>query len=422
MLVCMKCRRILFSSIHIPSWHSSIMKRMNFFPSKFLIGVVCLFSIVSGFVAFNNFSYRFGPRPIEWRVIGADLALQHAIEQCFRGNDADRTKFMICAQKKLLADMPKWGTRTFMQALTRRLDAQTTGRNFTQCHDLAHAIGWAGTMTSRRVQITLPQCTNACVSGCQHGAVSAWYGMGNDLKSTITTLCIDGVDWAGNREAQGGCFHEVGHAVADVSAYNLVESLKLCDQIIPEGRIGCAAGVFMEMYEAATFAQAPQQIPNNNPMWCGALWSPYDAYCYDRAGSYEYSRAQDNQKSFSVCRQVPELYRETCVSGIGQNIFYVYQHKEEYLQEIQAFCKLAEPDMYFACIAGLIRSSVFVEPNVKTGIQLCQSLDVSEQLRCFSIIGGVLEERKTKNEKNQICEQVSVLYRNACLDGKTLKY
>ncbi len=382
----------------------------------------CVIAFIAGFVLFTIASYRFGPHPRAWQMIGANRALHTAVEECFTGNDADRTRFMICAQKKLVKDMSKWGTKTFMEALALRLDDVSSDRNFTQCHDLAHAIGWAGTMTSRRVQITLPQCTNTCVSGCQHGAVSAWYGMGNDLKSTITTLCIDGVDWAGNQEAQGGCFHEVGHAVADVSSYDLVASLKLCDQIIPVGRIGCAAGVFMEMYEAATFAQQPQPIPKNNPTWCASLWPPYDAYCYDRAGSYEYSRAQDSQKSFAVCNAEPELYRATCFSGIGQNIFYVYQHKEDYLHEVVKFCKQAGDDMYFPCISGLLRSSVFVEPDAKTSIQICSTLDAIEQSHCFSMFGGILQERRSHDEKARICASVPKLYKNICLAGVIQKY
>lgn len=395
---------------------------MKFSSSKFLLGLGCIFMYIVGFISFWSYSYRFGLHPQEWRIIGAQYSLLRATESCFSGNDADRTKFMICAQKKLLKDIPKWGTKTFMKALALKLGATTTDRNFTQCHDLAHAIGWAGTMTSKRVQVTLPQCTNTCVSGCQHGAVSAWYGMGNDLKSTITTLCIDGVDWGGNIEAQGGCFHEVGHAVADVSAYDLIASLTLCDQIIPEGRIGCAAGVFMEMYEAATFAQQPQPIPKNNPAWCAVLWPPYDAYCYDRAGSYEYSREQDSQKSFAVCNAAPLLYRATCFSGIGQNIFYVYQHKPDYLGEVVQFCKQAGDSMYFPCISGLIRSSVFVEPDAKTATHICDSLDSSEQSQCFSLLGGVLEERRTRKEKTEICAQVPVIYTDTCMSGNVQKY
>lgn len=394
---------------------------MKFAFTKHHALLACVFVFIAGFILFVRASYRVGPHPASWKIMGANRALTIAVNECFSGNDADRTRFMVCAQKKLLHDMPKWGTRDFMQALALRLD-DASNRNYTQCHDLAHAIGWAGTMTTRRVQVTLPQCTNTCVSGCQHGAVSAWYGMGNDLKSTITTLCIDGVNWSGNIEAQGGCFHEVGHAVADVSSYDLISSLKLCDKIIPIGRIGCAAGVFMEMYEAATFAPVPKPIPKNNPGWCASLWAPYDAYCYDRAGSYEYSREQNNQKSFAVCEAEPELYRATCISGIGQNIFYVYQHKPDYLHEVVEFCKQTGSDMYFPCISGLIRSSVFVEPEAKTAVQICQSLDVSEQSHCFSMLGGVLEERRTHSEKEKICESVSKSYRDVCAKGAVQKY
>ena len=398
------------------------MKRMKFSSQKFLIGVGCLLFTVFGFLSFSSYSYRFGPRPQEWRVVGAQHALRTVIANCFSGNDADRTRFMICAQKKLIADMPKWGTKTFMQALTLQLDAQTTDRNFTQCHDLAHAIGWAGTMTSRRVQTTLPQCTNACVSGCQHGAVSAWYGMGNDLKSSITSLCIEGIDWKGNVEAQAGCFHEVGHAVADVASYDLIASLHLCDQIIPSGRIGCAAGVFMEMYEAATFASVPKPIPNNSPFWCGKLWAPYDAFCYAHVGAYVYSEKQDADASLAVCDAVPRVYKASCVSGISQNIFYVYQHKPDYLHEVEGFCRAAQSDMYLPCLSGLIRSSIFVEPDVKTALSLCKSLDASIQRNCAVLLGGVLEERRTKKEKLFICSKLESQYVQACDNAEKLTY
>lgn len=398
------------------------MKTMKFSLSKYLFALGCLGFFLLGFATFVYGSYRFGMRPVAWRMVGARNALDRTVSFCFHGDDGERTTFMICAQKKLLHDTTKWGTHVLMQALEEKLGTETTDRNFTQCHDLAHAIGWAGTMTTRSVQKTMPQCTNTCVSGCQHGAVSAWYGMGHDLKESITTLCIDGVDWSSNLEAQGGCFHEVGHAVADVSSYDLHASLHLCDRIIPEGRIGCAAGVFMEMYEAATFASAPKPIPDNSPFWCASLWPPYDAYCYDRVGSYEYSKDQDITRVLGICDREPALYRATCVSGISQNIFYVYQHKADFIKEVEVFCRQVHDGMYMPCISGLIRSSILVEPDAKSAIQLCDSLEVTKQLQCFSMIGGVLEERRVKGEKVRICSSLPIEKAQVCTDGVILKH
>ncbi len=368
-----------------------------------------------GFFSFYWSGVRFGWHPAGWRQMGSKNTLTAAIETCFTGNDYERTKFMVCAQKKIVHDIQRWGTNALMRALADRLGSETSNRNITQCHDLAHAIGWAGSVATKNLKLVLPACTNTCVYGCQHGAVSAWYGMGKNITDSLPTLCTDGIDWSGNPQGQGGCFHELGHAMASVARYDIHASLKYCDKVEAKGRVDCAAGVFMEMFEAATFASMPLPLPANHPAWCGELWSPYKEYCWDQAGANEYGSHQDDIRAFAVCQKVPPENQANCFQNLGQNIFYVYQHEPHHLQAVEAFCRRAGTTWFLPCITGALSSSIAVEPTVSSGISLCRQLSRGEIEKCFGLLGQVLGVRRTAQEKTNICNGLMPIERRFCL-------
>jgi hypothetical protein len=380
--------------------------------------IIFLISVfLVGWLSFWQFSLRVGVHPSSWRLEGARKDLNRAIERCYSGNDNERTKFMLCVQKKLTQGVKKWELSNFLHVLEERLKEETSegGRSITQCHDLTHAVGWAAVMSSGSVSDVLPQCSNLCVSGCQHGAISAWYGMGQRIVEQLPTICEQGIDWSQNPTGKGGCFHEVGHAVSSIAGNNIEEALRFCDRLPEYGRIDCGHGVFMELFEPATFATAPLPLPENHPRWCETLWEPYRRICYNQAGAHDYGRRGDEAHAFAVCLQAPLDNRAGCFRNLGQNIFYVYQYKSDHIRSVVDFCSRAGNQWFFACLEGVLSSSVYVEPDPLFGSAMCRTFSDENRRICFGLLATTIEESRGKEMREKYCKTLPSEEQQMCI-------
>lgn len=370
--------------------------------TKQIVYIIVFF--ISGYIFFALGSFRLGYHAFSWRTDGAARALDRAVSDCFTGDDNDRTKFMVCAQKKLNAGVTRWGLRALMDALVNRLEGQKVG--LTQCHDLAHAIGWAGIVDSRSLSTVMPQCTNTCVYGCGHGAMAAWYALGNDIVGKLGTICVEGIDWSGNPQGLQGCFHELGHAIASITGNDMKKSLEYCDKIEEQGRLDCARGVFMELFEPATFATARMPLPSNHPHWCKDLRDPYRGFCFEQAGINEHGYTQDDARAFATCKKVPLDNRDGCFQNLGQNIFYVYQHKQNHMQAAEEFCRATGPAWFNSCMQGILSSSVATQPNVAGGIALCKRLNGQEKRSCTESLTNMIVNKRSIEQQQSILRQI----------------
>jgi hypothetical protein len=380
--------------------------------------LLILFCMCLGWFCFAVLSIRFGIHPGSWRTDGAKKDIGRVIDTCYTGNDNDRTKFMLCVQKKLVSGVQKWGLIPFMSVVEGRIDMPgTQARSITQCHDLAHAVGWAAVIASGKVSDVLPQCTNACVSGCQHGAISAWYGMGQNIIEQLPTICEKGIDWSQNPEGKGGCFHEVGHAVSSIAGSDIKKALSSCDKLPELGRIDCGHGVFMELFEPATFTLTPIPLPSNHPHWCKDLWEPYRKICYNQAGAHDYGRLGDDAHAFGVCLATPLENQAGCFRNLGQNIFYVYQYKSDHLPAVEAFCKRAGDKWFLPCISGVLASTIYVEPSITTGPIFCRQLVGSQKEACFSLLGDNIRASRSRQDQEKFCSTLSLEEQAMCLSS-----
>lgn len=360
-------------------------------------------AFVFGALSFFLFHVRIGYHPYALRIVGARRSLENVTSFCSTGNDNNRTKFMICAQKRLIGEVARWGLRPLMDALeVKQLEQTGENQAITQCHDLTHAIGAAGLIVMKDLNSTLLSCTNTCVYGCQHGVISAWYSMGKDIVQKLPGICVDGLDWTKLPFGQNGCFHEIGHAVANIAGYNMEKALQYCDKVSPVGKVDCGHGVFMEAYEPATFTDSPIPLPPNYVEWCGTLWDPYKQICYDKAGANIYGRTQNDELSFATCAKVPLESRSGCITALGQNIFYVYQHELNQAKKILSFCRIAQ-NLASYCIHGALSSSSVSQPNVSGGIAVCNELSGDEHRDCVLQLTDTISTTHTAIEKDKIC-------------------
>lgn len=379
---------------------------------KLVFGV---FFFVSGYILFSLVFVRVGYHPYSLRIQGAKRSLDQAVSSCYTSRDDNRTTFMVCAQKKLLTAVRMWGLRPLMDAIEKK-QRENTGENqaITQCHDLTHAIGAAGLIVMKDLNTTLLSCTNTCVYGCQHGVISAWYSMGKDILGKLPGICVEGIDWSKLPYGQNGCFHEIGHAVANIAGYDVEKALQLCDKVSQIGRVDCAHGVFMEAYEPATFTTSILPMRSDYVEWCGTLRDPYKQICYDKAGANVYGRTRSDSESFAMCEKIPSALRSGCVTALGQNIFYVYQREKNQAENIIEFCKKGNA-LFSYCIDGALSSSSVSQPDALGGSEICALFSGAESVDCARRFGNIIRQNHTSAQSQSICKKFTGELQKACL-------
>ncbi len=335
-------------------------------------------------------------------------------ENC--SENKERTKYIVCYKKNLEQGVKIFGLKPMMAELENRylysVDFDRGGIN--QCHDVAHALGQTAGAYSKDLNKTILECPNICTSGCFHGVVEGAISTGYKILDNIGILCknkINGVEASTNSD----CFHGLGHGVADISGFDLIQSLKYCDLIDSiEGQRNCGAGVIMELYEPSSFDHALLEFPEDIAKFCGTLWGTYAETCYITAGTHAYIRNNSEQESVNACISVPSNFVGGCVSALGQNMFFVYQGD---YKKLENFCTQLLKNHLKDCYSGVIESSVMSDPLVRKGVEICSSFDIVKSKECFDAIVTRMNSSNRAEKINDICNILSSDKKETCLNS-----
>jgi len=377
--------------------------RIASFVLIFFIGVVYSFF-------FTNSPSKYNSASNEDIVQIFDLTSKNCSE------NKERTKYIVCYKKKLEQGVKTFGLKPMMAELENRylysVDFDRGGIN--QCHDVAHAIGQTAGASSKDLNKTILECPNICTSGCFHGVVEGAISTGYKILDNIGILCknkINGVEASTNSD----CFHGLGHGVADISGFDLIQSLKYCDLIDSvEGQRNCGAGVIMELYEPSSFDHALLEFPEDIAKFCGTLWGTYAETCYITAGTHAYIRNNSEQESVDACISVPSSFVSGCVSALGQNMFFVYQGD---YKKLETFCTQFLKNYLKDCYSGVLESSVMSDPLVRKGVEICSSFDVTKSKECFDAIVSRMNSSNRAEKINYICNILSIDKKETCLNS-----
>jgi len=328
----------------------------------------------------------------------------------------ERTKYIVCYKKNLEGGVKTFGLKPMMTELENRylysVDFDRGGIN--QCHDVAHAVGQTAGAYSKDLNKTILECPNICTSGCFHGVVEGAISTGYKILDNIGILCrnkIDGIEASTNSD----CFHGLGHGVADISGFDLIQSLKYCDLIdSTEGQRSCGAGVIMELYEPSSFDHALLEFPEDIAKFCGTLWGTYAETCYITAGTHAYIRNNSEKESVDACVSVPSSYISGCVSALGQNMFFVYQGD---YKKLENFCTQFLQNNLKDCYSGVIESSVMSDPLVRKGVEICSSFDLVKSKECFDAIVTRMNSSNRAEKINDICNVLVSDKKETCLNS-----
>lgn len=357
---------------------------------RLILGTVVFFGLLAGI-----FSSRLGDLSelVSAKEKSAEI-LTRAFDICQKEND--RAGIILCFKREIEPAVQSAGMTPVIEAIKESYleEDRAAQGGITVCHDMLHAIGQLGAIHSKDPAKTLGECTSLCTSGCYHGVVEGFVSLGHELSSDFSNLCGN-IGMASDRAA---CFHGLGHGFASIRGFNLEGALGLCGLITGiSGKKDCGAGVIMELFEPASFGNAPLKFPEDIPGFCLGLAPPHDETCDHTAGLHEYARSNDEKRAIAVCQKVPAARRSNCIAALGQNMYFALQGDPE---KIISFCGRVPGDLRPPCLAGALEASSMSDPRARHGAAICAQMQ-SESGWCWQALGTSIEFYHGKGQGNK---------------------
>jgi len=225
------------------------------------------------------------------------------------------------------------------------------------CHQLAHHIGkflfgyFKGNMSK-----AISHVGNVCGNSLYHGVVENYLPnkvLLEDIKVEdldITSPCMDiGSYKESNLHQQ--CVHGLGHSIARVYEYNVLEAIKRCNEYqstIEQDM--CADGLFMENNNEIKKTGGGDFDEDDIYYPCNKVAEKYKFRCYFYQGYYifiqnDYSYIQ----SFEDCEKIPdEKFIPSCIGAISQATTEQFFYNDH--EKIVKMCDEVNPKYQLDCI------------------------------------------------------------------------
>lgn len=324
-----------------------------------------------------------------------------------------RTKGMVCFRKKLEPMVRHKGVRIVIESLASALQGAgmvPVSSSFT-CHDVAHAIGQIGALSSDAISVPLGACTDLCGAGCYHGVIEGYLARGIDVIDAIPGICAT-FD-TGRKQAE--CFHGLGHGIANFMKLPIGETINRCDAAPTEDyRKECGEGVIMEYFNPTGIVFANADIPEDILRLCRSFQGVYERSCYTVSGLYEYARENNFQKAVAVCLSVPLGIGPTCIEYVGQSVFELNGRSAD---QAIGICMDSGKELVFSCITGVIRAIILADPRAREGFVLCDKIESSLRPSCYKILGEKLEVAHGSESRQKLCSNLPVDRQTWCRGG-----
>lgn len=302
------------------------------------------------------------------------------------------------------------------------------------CHGITHKIGEkAYKLFSKKLDFQLSPKSFYCGYGFYHGFMDTMLHTTGTLTQGREFCKYAGEKLANlNNDAEGTCYHGIGHGVVDGSdprAWGNAEAiiqpgLELCKKVSPTETLlnRCSSGVFNSLAIMMNGNQYKLSVDKKNPMWvCKKQSNPiFKMTCYeemntillpleggdfkkavqwikeipeeqiaisamDSLGQHAASfRKKDSDQSeyIRVCQQWPDKFRSACIGGFSAGILLYGTPGSEYIEGIK-FCNsdLLSQEDHKACLERFMWSLYITYPLDKFKIA-CQSLVENDRQYC----------------------------------------
>jgi hypothetical protein len=263
------------------------------------------------------------------------------------------------------------------------------------CHLMAHELGAALFTKTKSLPEALAHCTDACSSGCYHGAseeyLLARLSEGKDLSehALLNELeqmdqCTQASDPACARNLSHAA-HGAGHALMFVLGNDLPATLKLCDTLINAG--ACHSGAFMSNYLSLDDATHPSRfIRRDDPQYpCTVLDERYASACF--ASQADFFLRDDVAANVEICRTFPEAHQTSCLKRVAN--LHIQDMNDP--QSLAHVCDVVPDDSAKKlCIENIVNRLGDRKNDSDTDIErFCEALEPTLQTACAEMANQV---------------------------------
>ncbi|MDP3794447.1 MAG: hypothetical protein Q8R13_00765 [bacterium] len=303
------------------------------------------------------------------------------------------------------------------------------------CHGFTHKLGEAAyALFSKNQEVPLTPKTSYCGFGFYHGFLEALMARTGSVRGAKEFCAYAKRAFASeNSDAEGACFHGIGHGVVDGSdpgSWGDVEAfiapgLKICTQVAdPDYFIDrCASGVFNSLAILYFDPKYKLALNEDDPFW---ICRKQDAHyfkkpCYEEMNTLIFKLGQNDvlQSTRFVEEIKDDVYaRLAMVSLAAYAAFFIQDQDAAFSKSIDA-CRRIQKRLQTSCIvgfaAGLIEhGSPSNEGNA--ALQLCGSKKLlpDEQDACFGRVIPYLAVVTGKEKMQEICQTIDVKYKKYC--------
>ncbi len=257
-----------------------------------------------------------------------------------------------------------------------------------ECHQITHIIGRTGYKKYGGLDKAYAQGDSFCWSGYYHGAIEqAINDIGGDkIASQAPVVCKSFADKRIYSFDHFNCVHGLGHGMMAVGAYDLPDSLELCDNLTSDWeRSSCYGGVFMENVMVATRGDGTSAyFKDSEPLYpCTFVRTPYKEQCYLMQTSQVLQKnGYDFSATFQECTKADSAFVDTCYRSLGRDASGSTSSDRD---RTIANCRLApDANALHNCMLGAVRDFVSYHHSDVQAKDLCQAFGGDVTAPCLN--------------------------------------
>ncbi|MEX0881697.1 MAG: hypothetical protein WDZ34_02395 [Candidatus Saccharimonadales bacterium] len=308
---------------------------------------------------------------------------------------------------------------------------ESSGQAVGDTHEWGHIVGRQTAETYGATGESFLKCPTSFNYGCQHGFFEKVLGESDSTRSAVDQICGQlETDNNYSQKFKFYCYHGVGHGIMQSYAYDLTQSLDICDSLSTRmAQDGCWQGVFMENINGEMYGKSEAGIfLADDPLApCSRLDIKYQHECYINHSAHLMKIYNGSVKQASeACLKARADKIESCLLSIG-----LMTANDTWLPNLRPATSgpvvnrawklcLEFPKGYVdTCVEGAVDNILqFDELNLGRADTLCKLVDATIRQPCYRRIGYAVRAQVVNNSAAQNkCSQFAAVDKTACLEG-----
>lgn len=265
------------------------------------------------------------------------------------------------------------------------------------------------------------KCKDYFLYACYHGTIiEAASDQGFEAIAKMTDYC------KASPVRHFQCVHAAGHAILAIWDYpNLPDALKTCDDIyekdreFPNALSSCHNGVFMEnlfgVHDWGTGKEAQRSWLSEDPFFpCNDFGEKYQRGCWlNQAARIYQMYGGDIPKTAETCQKIEDAqYVEWCMDNLARQIHPLTNGD---ITRVFTLCPLVGDAWREHCVA-VNAGAYYSVGGRQEAINVCRQALPDTKQHCYNLVlGQIISDPIDKSQKDILCQQLEMPFRDQCL-------